>query len=61
MANQIAANQPVDILGEEAAVAAVAEHIQKFWAPVMREKIQDYLAQGGADLTSVARQAVENI
>ncbi|MDM3871866.1 formate dehydrogenase subunit delta [Porticoccus sp. W117] len=61
MANQIAANQPVEFLGEEAAVAAVAEHIQKFWAPPMREKIIAYQQGGGAELTPLARRAVENI
>ncbi|MCV6605395.1 MAG: formate dehydrogenase subunit delta [Porticoccaceae bacterium] len=58
MANQIAVNQPVDILGEEAAVAAVAGHIQKFWAPPMREKIVAYQKEGGAELCAVAARAI---
>ena len=58
MANQIALNQPADLLGEEAAVAATAGHIRKFWAPPMREKISTYLSEGGAELNEVAKKAV---
>ncbi|WIO74024.1 formate dehydrogenase subunit delta [Porticoccaceae bacterium LTM1] len=61
MVNQIAANQPVELIGEEAAVNAVAGHIQKFWAPPMRERIGHYLAEGGEKLSLVAKKAVERI
>ncbi|MGS2724701.1 formate dehydrogenase subunit delta [Porticoccus sp. GXU_MW_L64] len=59
MANQIAANQPVEFVGEDAAASAVAEHIQKFWAPAMREKIIAYQQGGGAELNQIASQALK--
>ena len=45
MANQIARNLPVR--GEEAAIAATADHIRRFWDPRMRASILAYLADGG--------------
>jgi len=48
MANQIAlffAAYPHD-----EAVAAVADHIKKFWEPRMRAQLLGYLASGGGDL-----------
>ena len=61
MANQIAVNQPAELLGQEVAVAAVAEHIQKFWAPPMREKIRSYLQDNGQALNAVAKLAIARI
>ncbi len=58
MANQIALNQPVDLLGEDAAVEATATHMSKFWAPSMRKKI---LAYDGSELSAVAKKAVQKI
>lgn len=54
MANQIARNFAVR--GDDAAVAATAEHIKLFWDPRMIAAIT-----GGdqKDLSSIARQAVE--
>lgn len=59
MVNQIAANQPVELIGENAAVEAIAGHLQKFWAPPMRERIGKYLAEGGEQLSPVAKKAIE--
>lgn len=59
MANQIAkffAHQ-----GEEKAVAAIADHLAKFWDPRMRADLLRHLAAGGAGLDPLARQAVERL
>ena len=59
MANQIGkffASQ-----GAEQAVAGTAEHIKKFWDPRMRAAIFAHLAQGGAGLDPVVRQALEKL
>lgn len=59
MANQIAAffkSQKGD------AAAAVAAHIQKFWAPDMRRDIAEALTQGKAgNLDPLARDAVARL
>ena len=56
MANQIARNFAVQ--GEEAAVAATAEHIRLFWDPRMIAAIKD---GDGAGLSAIARQALESL
>ena len=56
MANQIAgffAAYP-----EESAVASTADHLKKFWDPVMRRRIRAHLEAGGEGLTPIARKAV---
>jgi formate dehydrogenase subunit delta len=56
MANQIVkffAHQ-----GEEKAIAAVADHLRKYWDPRMRVEIIRYLDSGGAGLDPVAAKAV---
>lgn len=58
MANQIAKNFAAQ--GEEAAVAATADHIAKFWDPRMRARIRAIAAEGGA-LDAIARSAVERL
>ena len=55
MANQIARNLAVQ--GEDAAAAATADHMRRFWDPRMRAAIIDYVAAGGA-LDPTARAAV---
>jgi formate dehydrogenase subunit delta len=48
MANQIGkffAHQ-----GEDKAVAAIADHLEKFWDPRMRSAILSYVAAGGTGL-----------
>jgi len=59
MANQIAlffASYPT-----EDAVAGVADHLKKFWAPRMRRQITEYVAQGGSGLHEIALQAVKRL
>jgi formate dehydrogenase subunit delta len=59
MANQIGrffASQ-----GEDKAVAAVADHLMKFWDPRMRKAILAHLADGGAGLDPPVRKAVEHL
>jgi formate dehydrogenase subunit delta len=59
MANQIGrffAHQP-----PEKAVAAIADHLRKFWDPRMRQAILRHLAAGGAGLDPLTRQAVERL
>jgi formate dehydrogenase subunit delta len=40
------------------AVAAIADHLQKFWDPRMRAAIIAYVAAGGAGLDGPVRQAI---
>ncbi len=56
MANQIARNFAAQ--GEEAAIAATAEHIRLFWDPRMRAQI---LAGDRSALSSIAAEAVEKL
>jgi len=59
MANQIGkffASQ-----GEEKAVAAIADHLRKFWEPRMRTAILSHLAAGGDGLDPAVRKAVEKL
>jgi formate dehydrogenase subunit delta len=56
MANQIGkffASQ-----GPDKAVAAIAEHLTKFWDPRMRDAIVAHLEAGGAKLDPCVREAV---
>jgi formate dehydrogenase subunit delta len=59
MANQIAKN--VAIQGEEKAVKAIANHIQKFWEPRMRKAIIEHASKGGEGLDPVALRAVQKL
>jgi formate dehydrogenase subunit delta len=59
MANQIGkffASQKHD-----AAVAGVAKHIADFWDPRMRQMVRAYLADGGAGLDPIPREAVRSL
>jgi formate dehydrogenase subunit delta len=59
MANQIArffASQKHD-----KAVAGAADHIAKFWDPRMRGRIRAHLADGGAGLDPLAREAIARL
>ena len=40
---------------------AVARHITSFWAPAMIRDLRSHIAAGGADVDSVARDAIESI
>ena len=59
MANQIGkffASQ-----GEDQAVAAIADHLAKFWDPRMRTAILDYVAAGGSGLQPIVLNAVRSL
>ena len=59
MANQIGkffASQ-----GTGKAPAAIAEHIQKFWEPRMRNAIFAHLDAGGSGLDPLVREAIEKL
>ena len=43
------------------AVAAIADHLDKFWDPRMRREIVAYLDAGGADLDPPVREAVARL
>lgn len=45
----------------ESAVAAIADHLTKFWDPRMRAEIVDYLATGGEGLDPQVRAAVASL
>jgi formate dehydrogenase subunit delta len=53
MANQIARNFAVQ--GEDEAIAATADHIDKFWDPRMKAQLFDH---GGEGLSAIAARAV---
>jgi len=58
MANQISDFFSADCSEEEAA-AEIASHLQRFWAPAMRQRLAQAVEQGEADdLRPAARRAV---
>ena len=57
MANQIAANFSF----HEDGVARVANHLTRFWAPVMRQQLREYSAAGGAGLDVMVVQAIQRL
>ena len=59
MANQIGkffAHQ-----GGDKAVASIADHLRKFWSPVMRQDALAHLEQGGVGFDPLVRQAMEKL
>ena len=57
MANQIADNFEFhDDAGER-----IADHLQRFWAPSMREKIVAHHVAGAAGLNPTAKAAVQRL
>ena len=59
MANQIAAN--FEYGDKDKAVAAVLDHLRRFWTPQMRAEIIAYRAAEGTGLNDVAAQAVAKL
>ena len=59
MANDIAAH--FQHRPHEEAVAAVADHIQKFWEPRMRAALLVHIEQGGDGLVSLAVAAAARL
>ena len=47
--------------GEEQAVPAIADHLQRFWDPRMRAQILKHLDAGGVGLDPPVRRAVERL
>ena len=56
MANDIARN--LEAMGPSKAALATADHIDKFWDPRMKRAI---FADGGTNLSPIARQAIEHL
>ena len=45
----------------ESAVAGIATHVRRFWAPRMRRAIYVHLAAGGAGLAELPKAALERL
>jgi formate dehydrogenase subunit delta len=57
MANQIAANISVSDNSTESA-EKTSLHMKKFWPPIMKRQIIEYMNSDGDELSPVAKQAV---
>jgi ABC-type transporter Mla subunit MlaD len=57
MANQIAANFSF----HDDAVDRITDHLQRFWAPSMQQKLIEFDRAEGAELTAAARQALKRL
>ena len=57
MANDIARN----LAFNDDAEARVADHLQRFWAPAMRERLLEHVARGGAGLSDLARAGIRHL
>ncbi len=60
MANQIAANLEYGS-DKTKAIAAVVDHLRRFWSPLMREEIVNHDDQGDIKLSEVAKRAVAQL
>ena len=43
------------------AIAGIAGHIERFWTPRMRKKLNAYLAEGHGGLDDLPRAAIEQL
>ena len=59
MANQIVMNIPE--ASAEAKIDSAANHIDKFWSPLMKKQIAQYMAEGGEDLSPEATLALAKV
>jgi hypothetical protein len=59
MANQIVQNIPAATA--EARITSAANHIDKFWSPLMKQQIAEYIAKGGEDLIPEATAALNKL
>jgi len=57
MANQIAANFSF----HEDGVQRLADHLSRFWAPVMQSDLQNYAAAGGEGLNDMVVEALKSL
>lgn len=60
MLDQIASNNNYKKTDEETA-KIVANHLQKFWARSMRDRMTKYLADDGPELTNVSKLAIAKL
>ena len=58
-ANQIALNFAA--YPRPQAISGIADHIKKFWTPMMRQQIADYVNGGGQGLHELATDAVRTL
>jgi formate dehydrogenase subunit delta len=42
-------------------VVGIANHIQRFWEPRMREQILEYAARDGSELAELVREALKDV
>ncbi len=59
MANQIALN--FSAYPREEAIGQVAKHLKVFWEPRMRKQLHAYVAQGGAELHELVKEAEKRL
>lgn len=59
MANQIVQNIPAATA--EARIASATDHIDKFWSPLMKKQIGEYMTEGGEDLIPEATAALKKL
>jgi hypothetical protein len=45
----------------EARITSAANHIDKFWSPLMKQQIAEYIAEGGEDLIPEATAALNKL
>lgn len=57
MANQIAANFSF----HDDCVDRLATHINRFWAPVMRQQLKDHANSGATDLDAAVLESLDQI
>jgi formate dehydrogenase subunit delta len=57
MANQIADNFSFHADAEE----RTADHLRRFWAPSMRQRLAEYSSAGGGGLQPVAQRALQQL
>ena len=57
MANDIAANLSFQVGADE----KIADHINRFWAPRMRNLLLEYAAGGGQDLSEALLPALKKL
>ncbi|RLA39334.1 MAG: formate dehydrogenase [Gammaproteobacteria bacterium] len=59
MANQIVQNIPAATA--EARIESAADHIDKFWSPLMKKQIGEYMSEGGENLIPEATAALKKL
>ena len=59
MANQIVMN--ISETSPEAKIASAANHIDKFWSPLMKKQIAEYMADDGEVLIPEATAALKKL